>query len=584
MALTVFPSSLHRSGLPRPGSRALVTAAFISTALARLLSGGENPSPATEPAIVDLSLLVAPEMPGPWPAGWPAYQFNPYERIGAKSPYNSDILVIDGNNGTQLDVPPHSIPQPESNLPNAGPLGRMFTDKVPIWQFCGEACVVDCRDLLDAAARGHSPLVTKDRIAAWERDHRPLGPGDVVLFRSGYTDKYYRPLPDGRRFIALPLEGKAPAWPDPDPACMEFLGQRKVLTLATDSASMGPLPDLAEPTHLAGLKYGMVWTESATGFGSLPVTGAFYCMVGPKHAGGLYSEGRAFAIVGDPLARRLIDSARRKNVIDLSVTLSTELPVSWPGSGVGRHRQPYLTVPFQYAPTLGTYHVTHMLDSHAGTHLVPPAYALPPADAEHEAYAPLIRDWRTEYEAMYGPRGASDTTTEKVPLSQTSGPARVIDVRALVGSIPEKNWPASPEITVEHVRQFERREGDLKPGEIVIFFSGHTDAHFRPLPEGLACLADPLNGRREGWPAPGPDAIIYLAKKGIRCVATDGPTLGGVDPKRALMTYWALGSNDMAGVEFLTGAGGVPKGAYFIFAPVKIRGCHGGPGRALAFF
>ena len=97
-------------------------------------------------------------------------------------------------------------------------------------------------------------------------------------------------------------------------------------------------------------------------------------------------------------------------------------------------------------------------------------------------------------------------------------------------------------------------------------------------------MDDPLNGKSEGWPAPGPEAIVYLASKGIRCVATDGPTLGGVEPKRALMTYWALGSKGMVGVEFLTNLGQLPDGAYFLFAAVKIRDCHGGPGRAIALW
>ncbi len=536
------------------------------------------------PQIVDLSLLVAPELPGPWPAGWPPFQINHYERIGRLSPYNSDILVIDGNNGTQIDVPPHSIPLPETNLPNAGILGRLFTDKVPAWQFSGEACVIDCRDLLDAAAPGESPLVTRERIIAWEKMHRPLRAGDVVLFRSDYTDKYFRPLPEGRRFIAEPLEGKAPAWPDPDPDCMEYLGSRKVLTLGTDSASMGPLPNLAEPTHLAGLKYGMVWTESATALGKLPATGAFYCMIGPKHAEGLYSEGRAFAVVGDPLAARLVESARKKNVVDLSVTLSADLPVSWPGRGIGRHRQPYQKIPLMFAPNLGTYHVTHMLDSNSGTHLVPPAYALPADGFDNANYSLEVREWLAEYEARFGRRGTSSVTAEQVPLTQTCGRARVVDVQHLVGTTDEKSWPASPEITVEELKQFEKREGELKTGDIVIFHSGHTDRHFKPLPEGLALMANPLDGKGEGWPAPGPDAIVFLAKKGIRCVATDGPTLGGVDPKRALMTYWALGTSGIAGIEFLTQVGRLPKEAYFVFAPVKIRDCHGGPGRALAFY
>ena len=106
----------------------------------------------------------------------------------------------------------------------------------------------------------------------------------------------------------------------------------------------------------------------------------------------------------------------------------------------------------------------------------------------------------------------------------------------------------------------------------------------RPSREGKACLDDPLNGKSEGWPAPGPAAIRYLAKSGVRCVATDAPNLGGVEPKRALMMYWALGGAGMVGVEFLTNLAGVPDGAYFLFAAVKIQGCHGGPGRCLAFW
>src|SRR5262249_11559093 len=179
-------------------------------------------------------------------------------------------------------------------------------------------------------------------VKAWEKKHRPLGPGDVVLFASGYSDKYYKPFPGGRRFIADALEGKAPAWPDPDPACMEFLAGRKVMTLGTDSPSMGPLPgELGAAAHLAGLKHGMIWTEGATGLGQLPPTGAFYCTVGVKRAGGRGAEGRAFAIVGDRLARWLINAARARRVVDLSVLLAEEMPVWWPGRGVGRHRQPY---------------------------------------------------------------------------------------------------------------------------------------------------------------------------------------------------------------------------------------------------
>jgi kynurenine formamidase len=215
----------------------------------------------------------------------------------------------------------------------------------------------------------------------------------VVLFHSGYTDKYYKPFPAGRRFLADPLEGKAPAWPDPDPDCMEYLASRKVMTLGCDSPSMGPIPDLAEPTHFAGLKYGMIWTEGATGLGQLPPTGAFYCCIGPKHAGMPYSEGRAFAVVAQPLARQLIEGARKKNVVDLTVLLSPDLPVWWPGSGTGNNRHPYMKVLFSNYQSPNFSQQTRLLDSHTGTHLVPPAYALPAKGFDNNQYAPQIRQW-----------------------------------------------------------------------------------------------------------------------------------------------------------------------------------------------
>ncbi len=195
-----------------------------------------------------------------------------------------------------------------------------------------------------------------------------------------------------------------------------------------------------------------------------------------------------------------------------------------------------------------------------------------------------MRGWLAEYEQKHGPRGTSDVTAEKVPLDQTCGVARVIDVKHRVGTTGQNSWPRSPEITVGDIQKFETEHGPLKPDEIVIFRSGYSDAYYKSLPRGLACMSEPLEGKREGWPAPGPAAIDYLAGKGIRCVGTDGPTLGGAEPKTALWTYWALGTKGMVGVEFLTHVDKLPQGAYFLFAPVKVRGCHGGPGRALAFY
>ncbi|MBL8811149.1 MAG: cyclase family protein [Planctomycetaceae bacterium] len=539
---------------------------------------------AQETKFVDCSLLIAPEYPATWPTHpFPRFQLIHEQAIGPNSPYNIDVLMIDGNTGTQMDVPPHSVVRPELKREKSGPFGLSWTDKIEPWQFGGEACIVDVRHLLDKAPNGVSPLVMPTDIEAFEKQHRKVGFGDVVLFRSDYSDQFYRPFPDGHRYIADVVDRKAPGYPDPGPETMEFLATRGVMTLGTDSASMGPMPNLAEPTHYAGLRHGMIWTEGATSLGQLPSTGAFYCMLSPRHANGPYSETRAFAITGGDLPRRLIEAARNKRAVDLSPVLDMKNPVTNPGTLAGRHRQVYVKVDFLYSPDLDLWHHTHLMDATAGTHLITPSFALPPEGAQVE-YSPEVRGWLEEYEAKFGKRGFSNRTAEQVPLEWTCGEARVVDVTSLAGTTQKAQWPASPVITAELLEKDEQRNGKFLAGQIVIFRTGHIDRFFKPAPDDKGVWADPLTGKSEGWPAPDAAAIQLLKRRGIRCVATDAPDLGGVNPKQAAMTYWALGSADMVGIEFLNNVGNLPPNSYFLFAPTRIRDAHASPGRAIGMW
>lgn len=544
----------------------------------------------TTTRFVDHSLLISPEYPCNWPTHpFPRFQRIPQTRIGLASSYNTDALYVDGNTGTQLDVPPHSVARPELNREKSGPLGLAYTDKIEAWQFGGEACVIDTRDLLDQAPKGVSPLIGPEYLERFEKAYRPLKFGDVVLFRSDYSDLYYRPFPEGNRFINDVVDRRAPGYPDPNPETMEWLGSRGIKACGTDSASMGPMPDLAEPTHYAGLRHGMIWTEGATQLGALPTTGAFYCFLGPKHEGGPYGEGRAFSIVGGDLPKRLIESCREKRAVDLSPTLTPRFPMTNPGSRTGEHRQVYLKVDFLYSDYLDMYHHGHMMDSMAGTHLVPPSYALP-SDDQATGESPEVRAWLAEYETKYGKRGTSDLTTERVPIEWTCGNTRVIDVRSLIGTTDRGGWPNSPEVTVEFIKQYEAQNREIQPGEVILLQTGYTDRYLRMEPDaqgnfGTGLWSDAFTRKVEGWPAIGPDAVDYLHNKGVRCLATDAPDLGGVNPKRALMTYWAMGSRQMVGVEFLCNVESIPRsGGYFLFAPLKIRDCHGGPGRAIVLY
>jgi kynurenine formamidase len=162
-----------------------------------------------EPRFIDHSLLVAPEYPVTWPsAPFPDFQITHQRTIGPDSANNIDSLLIDGNTGTQLDVPPHSVTRPDLKRPKSGPLGLAYIDKIEAWQFVGEAYVIDVRDLLDQAPKGSSPLVRREHVEHFEMRHRKLQFGDVVLFRSDCSDRYYRPFPAGSRYIADILDRK----------------------------------------------------------------------------------------------------------------------------------------------------------------------------------------------------------------------------------------------------------------------------------------------------------------------------------------------------------------------------------------
>lgn len=554
-----------------------------------LLVASHLPAQLTAEHVKDLSLLVAPEFPCVWPVGMTPLAVVPTKTFGL-SAVHRDLIVIDEHTGTQWDAPAHFVPPPDSGLPGAGPNGLITGEKVPAWQFCGEACVIDIRSHCDEARDGSSFLIGPAVVQEWEKKIRPLKFGDVVLFRSDYSDRYYKPFPAGERFVATALRKDTPGWPAPTPETMAYLADKGVMTLGLDGASMGPLPDLAVATHQAGGQRGLIWTECATNLGSLPATGAFYALLAAKHAGGSGGECRCVGITEPKLAARLIESARHKRVVDLSVTLDEDYPVTWSGHVPGEEASRYVAKTLNaFSKARGPYFArTHLLDSQVGTHVVLPSFSLPPEGFDTALFTDGVRTLLKKYEAAFGSLGRSSLTIDKLPLHQTMGAAHVIDVHKLVGSTNEANWPASPQITVAHLQQHEN-ERPIRAGEVVVLYSGYSDQHFKSLPAAPSLdrlFAAPLAGKAEGWPAPTPEAIAYLAEKGVRCLGTDGPTLGGVNAEQAQFVNWLAASKGMFVVEFLTNVGAIADkpDAFFLFAPIKIKGTRGGYGRAIALW
>ena len=84
----------------------------VLVAVVFVLSHGVN-AWSDEPRFIDHSLLITPEYPCTWPSHpFPRFASVHPRKIGPESAYNIDSLLIDGNTGTQLDVPPHSVARP----------------------------------------------------------------------------------------------------------------------------------------------------------------------------------------------------------------------------------------------------------------------------------------------------------------------------------------------------------------------------------------------------------------------------------------------------------------------------------------
>lgn len=257
--------------------------------------------------VVDLTVLISEQLPAHWPTHAPfqRWTFNWFKPVkGAYGdnlaqsvfPYYGQRYVIDEHTGTQLDCPAHFIPPEGSGMPFEGPMGKMTCDKMPVSQWLGPAAVIDVRPILDKAPNGKSPIITPQMVRDWEAKNGALQRGEIVLFFSGYSDKYYKPFPEGNRLAFDPLIlQKSPGWPAPGPETMEYLNSKGIKHIGSDGPSMGPV-EAGQATHVAGLKYGMTWDELLTNVGKLPVRGAFYIALPTKIVDGSGATTRAIAL------------------------------------------------------------------------------------------------------------------------------------------------------------------------------------------------------------------------------------------------------------------------------------------------
>ena len=119
--------------------------------------------------------------------------------------------------------------------------------------------------------RGRSGVSRGWASTGWRRG-RPstaAAAGDGVLLRTGWSDRYFKPFPEGLAFAQDVIDGKAPAWPAFDVAATELLADRGVVLIGFDVPSAGPWDDVAR-LHRVALERNIVLVENLIGMGSAP--------------------------------------------------------------------------------------------------------------------------------------------------------------------------------------------------------------------------------------------------------------------------------------------------------------------------
>ncbi len=257
--------------------------------------------------IVDLTLLVAEDLPCTWP-GHQRYQqkifnwFATEESGGALlrddlGPYQTRWMLMDEHTGTHVDAPSHGVPPLNSDLPGAGPEGEISAAEINLDQVVGPAVVIDVSpgSLLADRQASHDPDIGPDVLSAHESAHGEIKTGEIVLLRTGW-DRYYVKGEAGRAYVEQPLRGVGPGWPAWTAEGVQALADRGVTCLGTDAPSIGGA-GVGGPAHDVGFRAGMVFVEGLTGLTKLPTRGALFLALPWRLAYASGSPVRAVALV-----------------------------------------------------------------------------------------------------------------------------------------------------------------------------------------------------------------------------------------------------------------------------------------------
>ncbi|XBS68447.1 cyclase family protein [Acerihabitans sp. KWT182] len=224
----------------------------------------------------------------------------------------------------------------------------------------------------------------------------------------------------------------------------------------------------------------------------------------------------------------LLNALRNCERVELNHLYESSMPV-WP-----THPKFVLVDSETYAGGDGNYNNLLQMGDHCGTHVDSPSHFIP-----------------------------EGKTIEQIDVGQLIGRGVKIDV---------SDYPDDTEITVAMIQAWEKRNGDIKPNDIVLFRTGH-DEKWRPRPHHKPFLS--------GWSGLSGEGAEYLLGKGVNVIGSDAMSLDAWSNSSYPSHQIILGAGKLI-MENLANLDKVPEIFIFIALPLRVKGGSASPVRAIA--
>jgi isatin hydrolase len=237
--------------------------------------------------VIDLSIPFDERYPCWWP------ELDPFaaEPRGTLETTNifSRAITLNEHYGTHMDAHVHvgdSAGKPVSDL---------TSDRIPLTTLWGRCRAIDVSDVRGLQP-GISPWIGADVALSYEHEHGQLRAGDAVLLRTGWSDSYFRPFPEGSAYIDDPWSGRVPAWPAPDAGFVQLLVDRGVRVLGMDIPTMAA-PQDPFSNHQSAFRGGLTPIENLINIAAVQA-GDVFAFLPLSITGGSGAPGRAVALRG----------------------------------------------------------------------------------------------------------------------------------------------------------------------------------------------------------------------------------------------------------------------------------------------